>query len=346
MVEKEEKLGSPPRLQNIPEPEVRPDEVLVKIKVSGVCHSDVHIWKGEWPSVLGERKRSGVSVGGHEGVGDVVEAGSAVTSIMPGDRVGIPWMNRACLVCEPCLSGREVWCEDAHYTGIHTSGTFAELTKVSERYATKIPEGIPDTEAAPLLCAGVTAFGGIAKLVEQNVRPGKVIAVLGAAGGLGHYGTQIATAFGYKVVGIDKGEKRLEFVRELGAAYAIDAQEAEGYIKEKFGGVSAAVCYTPSIEGYALAFSITRMAGVVVAVGEPPEQEGNLPVTPASIIDRGIRVIPNVVGSPLDLKHLLLLYKDKRVKSAVTYVAPMEELGEVLEMIDKAKITGRAVVTW
>jgi propanol-preferring alcohol dehydrogenase len=80
---------------------------------------------------------------------------------------------------------------------VHVNGTFAEYAVVSERYAIPIPKEIPDIEAAPLLCAGVTAYGGVAKLIQQNVRPGKLVAIIGAAGGLGHYGTQIAKAFGY-----------------------------------------------------------------------------------------------------------------------------------------------------
>jgi propanol-preferring alcohol dehydrogenase len=148
------------------------------------------------------------------------------------------------------------------------------------------------------------------------------------------------------VFGIDRGGDRLKFVQELGAPYVVDAKDAEKYINDKFGGVSATVCYSPSIQGYATAFKITRMAGVVVAVGEPPEGEGYLPVTPATIIDKGIEVIPNSVGSPLDIKQLFSLYVDKKIRSFVTEVAPAEDLNDIFQKLDNGKIIGRAVIEW
>lgn len=337
-------LGKPLVVKDVRTPSPTASEVLVRIKCSGVCHSDVHLWKGDWPSAIPEQKKFGVTIGGHEGIGEVVEVGSNVRLVKSGDRVGIPLMNYVDQTCEPCLTGRETWCENAKYTSIHVNGTFAEYSIVSERYAVPVPREIEDVEAAPLLCAGVTAYGGITKLIRDNVRPGKTIAVIGAAGGLGHYGTQIANAFGYKVIGIDKGESRLKFVSELGASFAVDAADAEKFVKEKFGGVTAVVCFSPTIAGYELAFRLVRMAGLVVAVGEPAVREGNLPIVPSYLIDNGIRVLPTAVGSPLELRELFSIYVDRKLKSFVTEVASPGQINDVFQRIENEQIKGRAVI--
>src|SRR5437763_17025117 len=117
-------------------------------------------------------------------------------------------------------------------------GTFAAYLPVWAPALVKIPDSLSDQQA-PLACGGLTAYGAVKKLVSHGVIPGRPIAVIGAAGGLGHYAVQIATAFGYDVIGVDVGAERLDFVKSLGAARALAASDALGTVRAEPGGVGA-----------------------------------------------------------------------------------------------------------
>ena len=337
--------GAPFSVQEFDAPRPGPGEVLARIRISGVCHSDVHQWKGDWPAEKALMESHGVRVLGHEGVGTVDAVGPGVSRFAVGDRVGVPWMNSWCGGCEVCLTGYSQWCANAETTSVTVNGTFAELTKVSERAAVAIPKGIPDDEAAPLMCAGVTAYGAIRRLVsELRIPPGKIVAVVGAAGGLGHYAVQIGNALGYRVAGIDVGEDRVRFIRGLGAEWAFDAKEAKKAV-QGLGGADAAIVFTPKLAGYELALKITRLIGGVVAVGIPDPAEGPLPITPASLIAHGTRIVPANVGITHEFEALFQLYQAGRVKGHLARRGTLSDLSGILQEMAEAKYLGRAVVT-
>src|SRR5436305_14453317 len=121
-------------------------------------------------------------------------------------------------------------------------GTFAQEFRVWAKSLVKLPANIGDEEA-PLACGGLTAYGAVKKLLKHQILPGRAIAVIGAAGGLGHYAVQIASAFGYKVVGVDIGEERLAFVKSLGAHTVVSAEDAVA-AAEEFGGVDASLVFS------------------------------------------------------------------------------------------------------
>lgn len=134
------------------EPIVLPGDVLVKVRACGVCGIDVRIVDGVMPVV------DFPLVPGHEIVGVVEDIGDGVTHLEPGDRVGIPWLGHTCGQCGYCKSGREHLCPDARFTGYQADGGFAEYAVADAQYVVKIPESYSDTEAAPLLCAGLTGY--------------------------------------------------------------------------------------------------------------------------------------------------------------------------------------------
>lgn len=287
----------------------------------------------------------GVRILGHEGVGIVEAVGSGVTRFAAGDRVGIPWMNSWCGGCEVCLTGYSQWCPTAETTSVTINGTFAELATVSERAAVSIPPAIPDDEAAPLMCAGVTAYGAVRRLVsELRIPPGKIVAVVGAAGGLGHYAVQIGQALGYRVAGIDVGKDRVQFIRELGAEWAFDAGEAKKAI-QGMGGADACIVFTPKLSGYELALKLTRLVGGVVAVGIPDPAEGPLPITPAALIAHGTRIVPANVGITHEFDALFQLYRAGRVKGHLARHGTLADLSGILQDMAEAKYLGRAVVS-
>ena len=219
------------------------DQALVHISASGVCHSDLHIVRGDWSGV----PRTGVV--GHEAIGVVHALGpGAERFVEVGDRVilglGGTGGGYWCGACEYCLKGEPRHC--AQSKGV--MGTFSEYMSVYAPGLVKLPDSVGDHEA-PLACGGLTAYGAVKKLLKHQVLPGRPIAVIGAAGGLGHYAVQIATAFGYKVVGVDIGEERLEFVRSLGAHLAVGADEAIEVVQRELGGVDASLIFSARMSG-------------------------------------------------------------------------------------------------
>jgi propanol-preferring alcohol dehydrogenase len=210
-------------VRDVDVPEPGPDQARVHLSASGVCHSDLHLARGDWMGLPNTMPL------GHEGIGVVETLGpGAERYVAVGDRVilGLGGMGGGywCGACEYCLSGRPRLCAQSQ----PLMGTFAEQLCVWAPALVRIPDSLGD-EDAPLACGGLTAFSAVRKLVGHGVPPGRTIAIIGAAGGLGHYAVQIAHAFGYRVVGVDVGEDRLEFVRSLGAEHVVSADDAAGF---------------------------------------------------------------------------------------------------------------------
>ncbi|HUK29000.1 MAG TPA: zinc-dependent alcohol dehydrogenase [Candidatus Acidoferrales bacterium] len=340
-----EKWGDPLVIRDVAKPVPKNDEILVRVSATGVCHSDVHQWKGEWPDDKRVMEANGVNIIGHEGVGIIEEVGSSVLRFRPGERVGIPWMNYWCGGCEPCLTGYPHYCTNLRITSEHVNGTYAEYTTISERATVIIPDKIPDIDAAPLLCAGLTAYGAVRKLVtELRIPPGKLIAIVGAAGGLGHYAVQIAKAFGYKVLGVDVGQKRLEFVQKIGADYLAEINTAE-QLSKSLGGAYAALVFTPNINGYSLSTRLIRSLGGLVVVGLPKPTEGPLNFTPIDIVSMGFRIIASSVGVSHELLELLDLYLAGKVKTEVSRTGRLSDINTVFHELIESKHVARTVLT-
>lgn len=204
-----EKKGGPPVYKQIPVPKPGPTEVLVKMKYTGVCHTDLHAMKGDWPLPL-----KLPLVGGHEGAGVVVARGELVQGMEIGDRVGIKWLNGSCLACEFCRTADEPLCPDALLSGYTVDGTFQEYAIGKAAHVLKLPAHVPLDAAAPILCAGVTVYKG---LKESGARPGQTVAIVGAGGGLGSFALQYAKAMGLRAIAIDSGEEKRAMCQELGA---------------------------------------------------------------------------------------------------------------------------------
>jgi alcohol dehydrogenase, propanol-preferring len=206
-----------------------------------------------------------------------------------------------------------------------------------------VPDGIGDHEA-PLACGGLTAYGAVKKLQRYGVLPGRPVAVIGAAGGLGHYAVQLATAFGYRVVGIDIGEERLEFVRSLGAHLAVDAGEAAGVVERELGGVDAALVFSAALAGFDLGMTLLRKGGLFVAVGVPATREGNFELNPFELLMKDPTIIYSAVGTVQDMRELVDLAADGRVRSHVSRVGDLSDLATILDELEAGKYLGRAVV--
>ncbi len=199
-------------------------------------------------------------------------------------------------------------------------------------------------QEVPLACGGLTAYSAIKKLFRFDISPGKTVAVVGAAGGLGHYAVQIAKAFGYKVIGVDVGQEKLDFIKSLGAGYAVDAAEANRFIKKTFGGVYASIVFTPKLAGFELGLKLVRRGGLFIGVGMPAANEGALSLSPLDLMARDPIILYSTVGTVEEMRELIQLAADGKVKTHISRVASLSELNKVFDELEKGAYSGRALL--
>ena len=328
------------RITERPDPEPGYEEAVVRITAAGVCHSDVHLLKGDWTGV----PRSGPF--GHEGVG-IVEAlgpgGERYASV--GDRVIVGLGGSGggywCGACEHCLGGKPRLCRQSK--GI--LGTYSEQLKVFAKSLVVLPDTIGDHEV-PLACGGLTAYGAVKKLNQYSLVPGSTVAVIGAAGGLGHYAVQIAKHWGYKVVGVDVGAAKIDFVRSLGADIAVDAAEAADVVRREVpGGVHASLVFSPRLAGFRLGMDLLRRGGMFVAVGIPADDEGGIEISPWALFGKDPLIMFSAVGTVQDMRELVQLAADGHVRTHVSRTGALSDLPTILDELEAGAYTGRAVIT-
>ncbi len=326
-------------IRDVPVPEPGPEEALVRITSAGVCHSDLHLARGDWAGV----PRTGRI--GHEAIGVVTALGPGAERLVnAGDRVilglGGAGGGYWCGACEYCLSGRPRHC--ARGKGI--LGTFAEQFAVWAPSLVTLPDSVSDDEAS-LACGGLTAYGAVKKLLRHQVLPGRPVAVIGAAGGLGHYAVQLATEFGYEVIGVDVGKERLDFVRSLGARLAVDAADAREVVQQETGGVDAALVFSSRIAGFNLGFGLLRPGGLFVAVGLPPTSDGPFSINPFEFFVKDATLVYSAVGTVQDMRELVALAAAGKVESHVSRRAKLSELPSVFDDLEAGRYLGRALLT-
>jgi alcohol dehydrogenase, propanol-preferring len=329
-------------IREVPRPEPGPEDALVELSTAGVCHSDLHLARGDWP---GWGRSDGPMPLGHEGVGTVVELGpGAERYVSVGDRVilglGGAGGGYWCGACEYCLGGRPRLCRESRAI----MGTFAEHIRLWARSLVVLPETVSD-EQVPLACGGLTAYAAVKKLWRLGVPPAKNVAIVGAAGGMGHYGVQVAKAFGYRVIGIDVGAERIGFVRSLGADAAYDVSEAADRVRSEHRGAHAVIVFASRLAGFELGLQLLRRGGVFVSVGMPAADEGTLALSPLDLVAREPLITASVVGTVEDMRELVALASDGRVATHVGRRGELADLPEVLGELDAASYPGRAVLS-
>src|SRR4051812_28155088 len=207
----------PLEIEELPIPVPGPDQLLVRIETSGLCHTDIHAARGEWPI-----KPSPPFIPGHEGVGIVERVGAGdMHGLELGMRVALPWLGYACGTCKYCNSGRETLCMNQLNMGYAINGGFAEYALGYARHLVRVPEGVDPADAAPLTCAGVTTYKAV-KVSEA--RSSDLVAVFGI-GGLGHLAVQYARITGAAVVAVDVSEAPLGTGRAARARHVGDAPQ-------------------------------------------------------------------------------------------------------------------------
>ena len=325
-------FGKPLDIREIPVPKPGPGELLIKLETCGVCHSDLDMRSGSsapspaiFPITLG-----------HEGVGRVVARGPECRLIEEGTRVGLPWMHDTCGHCRECLTGHETFCSEHRGHGFNVNGGFAEYAIVKENYTVTIPERLSSVAAAPLLCAGVTAYGAILK---AELGPGKTCAIFGC-GGLGQYAIQLAKAAGAKVVAIDTNQDKLRLATALGADFAFLSSDDPGSKIRDLGGADACINFAPTNRTWqAITDSINTRAWIisVAQVSEPVEL--NL----EWLLYTGARITGTSVGTRQELKDLLQLSIDIDLQIGIEAIA-IGQVNQALDRLEQGKVDGRIVI--
>ena len=329
-----EAFGKPLVVKDVPEPSIGPGEVLIRMIGCGVCHSDLHLVDGEW-------KDWGTPlpiIPGHEVTGVVERAGDLVSSLKPGDRVGVPWMQYACGQCPACRSGAEMLCAAQKSTGVTVHGGYAERVKAPAAFTHRIPEGLDLVTAAPLLCAGITVFS---PLRRAGNLAGKTVAVAGI-GGLGHLGIRMAAAMGAHVVAITRGNEKNALARELGAREVIDSEkEKTGKRLARMGGADLILLTSISarlFEGCIPGLGPNGTLVVLAAIAEPAR------VIPAALLTGQKRIAGSVIGTRDDMDAMLTFAADHKI-APIAERHPLSMVNEVLEKMRRGKIRLRAVLT-
>jgi len=312
----------------------KPNEILIKIEACGVCHSQLHGIEGDWAK-YGFPPRL-PTVPGHEVVGKVVEVGKNVTKFKVGDRAGISPLLGSCMKCEYCKAGRENLCDSMEVTGESLKGGYAEYITASEDFAVKIPENMKSEYAAPLFCAGITAYKAVkASEPYKNKR----IGIFGI-GGVAHLAIQFAKLEGCKVFGISRNPKHLEVAKRLGAseviAYKENQKEFLLELKNKHGLFDAAIVFAPVESVADTAIKSVKKGGLVV-MATLYQDIRSFDVTTEKTI-RG-----TIIGSRKDMEEVVRIAAEKHLE--VVYQAfPLDQANEVLQKLKNSEIEARAVL--
>ena len=311
-----------------------PGEILVQMRATGVCHTDLHAVDGDWPAKPGLP-----FLPGHEGVGIALKVGSEVRNIKEGDRVGLPWLRAACGQCEWCITGWETLCPKAIYGGYTANGSFADYALAPAAYVARIPGHLSDVDAAPILCAGVTMWKA---LKETEAASGQWIAISGV-GGLGQLGVQYAVTMGMHVIAIDIDPEKLLLAKRMGAEIAINAQQDDvvKIVQSAIGGAHGVVVTAVSLPAFTQAIAITRRKGTCVLVGLPP---GEFPTPLFDVVLKRITIRGSLVGTRADLQDCLSIAADQNIRSQIR-TEPLEKANNALDELRRGTVEGRIVLT-
>ena len=338
-------------------------EVLVRMLVGGVCHSDLHVMTGHLQAPL-------PLILGHEGVGTVVEVGPGVTSVCPGDNV-IPLWRVSCGECEYCTSARPALCpvgmkirstgrlldgtsrfslngsEIKHYIGV---SAFSEYTVILEKALVKIPQDFPLQQAALLGCAVITGMGAVANAAQ--VKPGSSVAVFGS-GGVGLNVVQGAALAGAeKIIAVDLLDNKLDLARQFGATHTVNASSGDPVEQVRSLTGQRGVDYAFEVIGLPKTvrqtFDCLAKCGVAVVVGVTPfETEVSIPIMGLVFEERVLKGCLYGSSRPrIDIPKLMDLYRAGKLKldELLTRTYPFEQINEAYAALERGEVARTVVL--
>ncbi|UFN46429.1 alcohol dehydrogenase catalytic domain-containing protein [Nocardioides okcheonensis] len=324
-------LGAPLEIRDVPIPEPGPGQVLVRIETCGLCHTDIHAARGEWPV-----KPKDQLIPGHEGVGIVEAVGSADVPVAVGQRVALPWLGHACGQCRYCVDGWETYCTAPAYMGYTMDGGYAEYAVAFASHVVPVPDGIDPVDASPLTCAGVTTYKAL-KVAEP--KPDETCMVVGI-GGLGHLGLQYARIFGCRTVAVDVHDDKLQLAKDLGTDHVVDARGDQAAQLAQIGGVDIALVTVPSPAAMRAAHAALNPNGRLVLVGLPADNRLEIPVFETVL--KGVKVIGSLVGTRNDLATVFDLHA-RGLTRVVTETRQLDDVNACFEEVLAGEVPARLV---
>ncbi len=310
--------------RSIADPRPGPGQVLVRVRVCGVCRTDLHLVDGELPNA-----RLPV-IPGHEIVGTVAELGAGVEDLRIGERIGVPWLSGTCGSCGHCRAGRENLCDAAQFTGCTHDGGYAEYVVVDHRYCFSLPDGFTDEQLAPWLCAGLIGFRAL-RMAGDARRLG-----LFGFGAAAHIVAQVARYQGREVFAFTRSGDiaAQDFARDLGAAWAGDSDQSP---PEQ---LHAALLFAPVGALVPAALRAVAKGGRVVCAGI---HMSDIPQFSYSLLwgERSIVSVANLTRA--DGVEFIALAPQVPVRTRVT-TYPLQEANAALTALRNGTLTGAAVL--
>lgn len=314
-------------------------DVVIDIKFSGICHSDIHTARSEWGPV------NYPVVPGHEIAGVVRAIGSKVTKYKVGDYVGVGCFVDSCRECSYCKDGRDNYCEkgmNLTYDSFEkdgktpTQGGYSNVIVVDENYVLRIPNSIPLDKAAPLLCAGVTLYS---PLTHWKAGPGKKVGIIGL-GGLGHMGVKIAHALGADVTVLSRTESKKEDALRMGANRYLATQNKKVF--EESAGYFDLIINTISASDLDMGayFGLLKVDATLVSVGAP---ENPLSIHPFSLIMKRRNYAGSAIGSIKETQEMLDFCAEHNITPEIELINPTQ-VNEAYERVLKSDVRYRFVI--
>jgi alcohol dehydrogenase len=312
-------------VKEVPTPQPRANQVLIKIHASGICYTDVHITKGglgvKFPNTIG-----------HEPAGEIVALGEGVTTRKVGDRVGVPWLQSTCGRCEWCQRGKLFFCPNLVATGINIPGSHAEYMVAYADATQLLPDGLSYDQAAPIFCAGYTVYSG---LRFAYPKPHERVVVVGI-GALGHLGIQYSKAAGFETIAVTHSKDKEELAYKLGA----DSVVPDGGILLKEGGADVILSTSNSYKATADSIKALRPDGRLILMGVSTTEP--LAISPEILFKRG-----HVIGSTQnDREHLYeaLDYVARGKVRVMTEIFPLEDITNAYDKVANGNVRFKAVI--
>jgi propanol-preferring alcohol dehydrogenase len=315
---------SPLELVDLPVPEPGPDEILIRVNVCGVCHTDLHTVEGELPEA------NLPIIPGHQVVGRVERTGDRASRFEQGERVGVAWLYSADLTCPFCTRGNENLCEQGRFTGYHENGGYTEYMLIPEKFAYAIPDVFEDVEAAPLLCAGIIGYRAL-RLSE--IEPGQKLGLIGF-GASAHVAIQVAVHWGCEVFVFSRSEDHRALAEKLGAVWTGTSKD------EPPAKLDSVVNFTPAgptvLDGMRMLDKGGTQALAGIYMSPIPEMD----YMEYLYQERTLRSVANATRQ--DGEDLLRIAAEIPIRPTTTSF-PLEEANKVLQLLKDSKIDGAAV---
>jgi uncharacterized zinc-type alcohol dehydrogenase-like protein len=306
-----------------------PGQVEIAVSHCGICHSDLSMLDNDW-GMTGYP-----FVPGHEVVGTVKAVGPGVTTRKPGDRVGLGWFSKSCMLCRQCLGGDHNLCATAEQTIVGRHGGFADTVRASAEWVVPLPDALDPAKAGPLFCGGLTVFN---PLVQFDVRPTHRVGVVGI-GGLGHMAVQFAAKWGCEVVAFSSSAGKADEVKRLGAHHVVNSRDDAAMAK--LAGTLDFILVTVNVPlnwpAYVAALAPRGRLHLVGAVLEP------IPVAAFPMILGQKSLSGSPLGSPATTADMLAFCARHGI-APVTETFPLTKVNDALAHLRAGKARYRIVL--